>query len=100
MEMATKSGWLMLERFSSSGVPKAPPALITTLARTCSRGNWGRPLRDSSCEAVVGRPARHASPVARPSSVTIRWTLTPALTRAPRYGSGRYETWLARFASI
>src|SRR3954467_8604692 len=92
----------MLERFSSSGVPKAPPALITVLARTSqSRPAGDRPFRESSWDAVVGSPARHASPVARPSSVRIRWTFTPALTRAPAATVlGRYETCAARFASI
>ena len=66
-------------------MPKAPAALTTAFARTSQSRPAGRPFRRASSEAVVGSPARQASPVARPFSVRTRCTWTPARTRAPAF---------------
>src|SRR4051795_10576872 len=58
-----RAGWLIPERSSSSGVPKAPPGLITALALTCqSRPGGGGPLRDLPWAAAPGRGGAVAGP--------------------------------------
>ena len=94
-----RAGWLINERISSSGVPNAPPALITVRVRTCqSRPGAVYPAvvfvaavrkAFASCDAVVGSPARHARPVTRPFSVSTRCTWTPARIRALPSARGR-----------
>ena len=57
------AGWRTPERSSSSGVPKAPPALITALARTCQ----SRPA--AACPVaryLLHAGGRHPRPAAEP----------------------------------
>ena len=60
------------ERSSSSGVPSAPPAAITARRARTEKG------RERPASATV-----HSTPTARPPSVTIVSTWTPARIRAP-----------------
>ena len=83
VEVATQVRVREADRCSSSGVPKAPAALITTLALTPSTGLDRSPLREASSAALMGSPARQPTPTARPSSTRTRSTSTPARTRAP-----------------